>query len=85
LQLIAHPETSEWFSITSGYIFKVNMLLNRNKQKWQTLFFISLPSTLLLSPALPLFPRPWNQAKKLLVDRVWYAPFERVLSTAWPR
>jgi len=34
LQLFAHRETSEGFSIISVIIFEVNILLNRNKHNW---------------------------------------------------
>jgi len=31
LQLFAHPETSEWFSIISGIIFEVNIVAEREQ------------------------------------------------------
>jgi len=34
LQLFAHPETSEWFSIIFVISFESTLLLNRNKRYW---------------------------------------------------
>jgi len=56
LQLFAHPETTEWFSIISGIIFESTSLLNRNKYNWLRfcLFFIRLHCPqLFYCPSLP--------------------------------
>jgi len=34
LQLFTHPENSEWFSIISGNIFRLPLLMSRNKRNW---------------------------------------------------
>jgi len=50
LQLFAHPQYSEWFSITSAIIFEVNV----GKHNWQRfLFFTSFRCPQLFDCQLP--------------------------------
>jgi len=39
LQLFAHPDTSEWFSIISGIIFEVNIVAEQKQAQLVTIFF----------------------------------------------
>ena len=57
LQLFAHPENSEWFSIISGIIFEVNVVSAQSKDNDSDFFvFYKLPSPsiLLLPPTAVL-------------------------------
>jgi len=59
LQLFAHPETSEWFSVISDISFEVKLLLNRNKHNND--LFVFLQVSIVLNPltASPLLRCPW--------------------------
>jgi len=41
LQVLAHPENSEWFSIVSGIFLRSTLLLNRNTHICKSFIFIS--------------------------------------------
>jgi len=65
LQLFAHPQNSEWFSITFAIIFQVNIVAAQIQAQLVTNWFlqvsIALKSFAAPPPALPLFRRPWPQ------------------------
>ena len=56
LQLFAHPDTSEWFSIISGIIFEVNIVAEQKQAQLVTIFFFFInlhcPQLFYWSPAL---------------------------------
>jgi len=53
-----HPENSEWFSMISVAIFEVKIIAEQKQVQLATTFFkFPLPSTLVLSLALPLLRR----------------------------
>jgi len=64
LQLFAHPENSEWFSVIPVIIiFEVNIVAERKQAYWQHFFVFSkfFSSALNFFTALPLFRYPWFQ------------------------
>jgi len=73
LQLLAHPETREWFSVTSVIIFKV-IIVAAQKQALLVNIFLFFKASISLNaftaPALPLFRRPWKRGKNF---SLWFA------------
>jgi len=67
LQLRAHSETSEWFSIIFGIIYEVNIVAEHKQAQLVTIFFhfhtFELPST----PSLP----PCRCSSAPVPDCIW--------------
>jgi len=63
LQLFAHPESSEWFSIISVIIFEVKIVTEQKEAQLVTIFFVFLYVSIALNffaapPCLTASPAP---------------------------
>ena len=77
LQLFAHPETSEWYSMISVFIFEVDVIAEQ-KQAWLVndfLVFAGFYCTHLLYPPLPCYCSGVPVQKSTLIWSIRFARF----------
>ena len=96
LQLFAHPESSEWFSIISVIIFEVKIVTEQKEAQLVTIFFVVLYVSIALNffaappLALPLLLRPVSHSAQpksfaFYISKVWNLSSEKTSKSFFSR